>query len=51
MKHPDTGTTLNKLTELYRSIADYTKAEPLFQRALEINEKAVGPDHPDCPSK
>jgi hypothetical protein len=26
---------------------DYGKAEPLYQRALEIREKALGPDHPD----
>ncbi len=25
----------------------YAEAEPLFQRALAINEKALGPEHPD----
>ena len=25
----------------------YAKAEPLYQRALAIHEKALGPDHPD----
>jgi hypothetical protein len=25
----------------------YAKAEPLFQRALAIREKALGPEHPD----
>ena len=25
---------------------DYAGAEPLFRRALAINEKALGPDHP-----
>ena len=25
---------------------DYEKAETLFKRALEIYEKALGPDHP-----
>ena len=25
----------------------YAKAEPLYQRALAINEKALGPEHPD----
>ena len=28
-------------------MGDYAKAEPLYQRALKINEKALGPDHPD----
>ncbi len=27
-------------------MGDYAKAEPLYQRALNITEKAVGPDHP-----
>ena len=28
-------------------MGDYAKAEPLFQRALKISEKALGPEHPD----
>ena len=28
-------------------MGDYAKAEPLYQRALKIFEKALGPDHPD----
>ena len=28
-------------------MGDYAKAEPLYQRALKINEKALGPEHPD----
>ena len=27
-------------------MGDYAKAEPLYQRALKIDEKALGPDHP-----
>ena len=27
-------------------MGDYAKAEPLYQRALKIYEKALGPDHP-----
>jgi tetratricopeptide (TPR) repeat protein len=27
--------------------SDYAGAEPLLRRALAINEKALGPDHPD----
>ena len=32
--------------ELYQA-GQYQKALPLVQRALEINEKALGPEHPD----
>jgi len=32
--------------ELYRA-GRYDEAEPLFQRALDIYETALGPDHPD----
>jgi len=35
------------LAALYRATGDYAKAEPLYQRALKIGEKALGPDHPD----
>ena len=28
-------------------MGDYAKAEPLYQRALKISEKALGPEHPD----
>ena len=28
-------------------MGDYAKAEPLFERALKIREKALGPEHPD----
>ncbi len=27
--------------------AQYGEAEPLYQRAIAINEKALGPEHPD----
>ena len=32
---------------LYRNQGRYEQAEPLYQRALAIREKALGPDHPD----
>ena len=35
---PDTATSLNNLAALYRAVGDYAKAEPLYQRALEIRE-------------
>jgi tetratricopeptide (TPR) repeat protein len=38
---------LNNLGDLYNDQGQYAQAEPLFERALTINEKALGPDHPD----
>ncbi len=38
---------LNNLGLLYYSQGKYAEAEPLFKRALAIEEKALGPDHPD----
>ncbi len=32
---------------LYSEQGHYGEAEPLYRRALEIREKALGPDHPD----
>ena len=42
--HPDTGTSLNGLALLLYNKGDYDAAEPLYRRALAINEKALGPD-------
>jgi hypothetical protein len=42
-----TAWSLNGLAELYRAQGQYTKAEPLHQRALAIREKALGPEHPE----
>ena len=33
--------------KLYWKRGKYAQAEPLFQRALVISEKALGPEHPD----
>jgi hypothetical protein len=44
--HPDTGSSLNNLAELYRAQDKYTEAEPLFQRVLTICEQQWRPDHP-----
>ena len=35
-----------KVVQLYRA-GKYAEAIPLAQRVLAINEKALGPDHPD----
>ncbi len=36
---------LSRAATLYESRANYDLAEPLFRRALEINEASYGPDH------
>ncbi|MCP4288365.1 MAG: tetratricopeptide repeat protein, partial [Gammaproteobacteria bacterium] len=36
----------NNLALLYNAQGRYTDAEPLFQRALAIREKVLGPEHP-----
>src|SRR5262245_39970578 len=41
------ATALNHLAVLYRVTGDYLRAEPLIMRALAIQEKALGPEHPD----
>ena len=38
---------LNNLGLLLKEKGDYAGAEPLYRRALAIDEKALGPDHPD----
>jgi tetratricopeptide (TPR) repeat protein len=38
---------LNNLALLYFTRGQYAKAEPLYQRALSIWEKALGREHPD----
>ena len=38
---------LTTLSEIYDEMALYDAAEPLAKRALEIREKALGPNHPD----
>ena len=46
-EHPDTATDLQFLGSLYIMQKDFTKAEPLFKRALAIREKVLGPNHPE----
>jgi hypothetical protein len=36
---------LNSLVGLYKYQGRYAEAEPLYNRALAIREKALGPDH------
>jgi Tetratricopeptide repeat len=46
-EHPNTAQSLNNLAVLLQAQGDLTGARPLFERALAIYEKALGPEHPD----
>ncbi len=39
--------SLNNYADLYRSQGREAEAEPLYQQALDIQEKALGPEHPE----
>lgn len=39
--------SLNNLANLYCNQGKYAQAETLYQRALAIREKVLGPEHPD----
>ena len=48
MKRIEVAATILNETALYhKARAAWAEAEPLFQRALTIREKALGPEHPD----
>ena len=44
---PRLATSLDNLALLYHAQGNYAEAEPLYQRALAIWEKALGAEHPD----
>src|SRR6185503_15659236 len=44
-QHPEVATSLNGLATLYAEQGLYSRAEPLFQRALAIREAALGKHH------
>ena len=46
-KHPKVATGLNHLALLYRATNRRGEAEPLVKRALAIDEKSFGPEHPN----
>ena len=48
---PETATALNNLAVTYQSLARYMEAEPLFRRAIEIDERVLGKDHPDVATR
>jgi tetratricopeptide (TPR) repeat protein len=41
----DDPATLNNLALSLQHIGDYTTAEPLYRKALAVDQKALGPDH------
>ena len=46
--HLHLATSLNNLAALYADTGQYAQAEPLYRRALAIQEKALGPEPPDA---
>lgn len=47
---PEAAHLLNQTAYYLDDIALYTEAEPLFQRAIAIDEKTLGSDHPNLAS-
>jgi tetratricopeptide (TPR) repeat protein len=45
-RRPEDAALLNNLALSWHLAGDYATAEPLFRRALAIDEKTLGPDHP-----
>ena len=43
---PDSAASLNNLAVLYKAMGEYAKAEALYQEALRICQKILGPEHP-----
>lgn len=46
-RQPEDATILNNLALSLVDAGDYAGAEPLVRRALAIDQKALGPDHPN----
>jgi tetratricopeptide (TPR) repeat protein len=47
---PYTATSLNNLAQLLKAQGDFAGAQPLYERALAIREKSLGPEHPETAS-
>jgi tetratricopeptide (TPR) repeat protein len=43
--NPKVATSLINLANTYRQQGKYAEAEPLYQRAIQVKEKSVGPLH------
>ena len=48
--HPSTAVSINNLAGLFHTAAKYELAREMYNRALQIKEKAFGKDHPDVAS-
>ncbi len=46
--HSDVAESLNNLAALYNTQGCYTEAEPLYLQALELSERVLGENHPNC---
>lgn len=46
-EHPDVAESLRTLADGYVAVEDFSKAEPLYERALAIQERALGAQHPE----
>jgi tetratricopeptide (TPR) repeat protein len=49
-EHPYVANSLNNMASDYYALGRYAEAQPLYQRALAIQEKVFGPEHPDVAS-
>jgi hypothetical protein len=47
--HHGYATSLNNLALLYMNMHDCSKAEPLYQKVLEITKNVLGENHPNYP--
>jgi tetratricopeptide (TPR) repeat protein len=47
-EHPYTAHNINNLAELYRAQGRFEEAEPLYQKALDIDEKMLRPEQRDA---
>jgi Tfp pilus assembly protein PilF len=47
MNAPPVGLLANQYAVFLYARANYTQAEPLYRRALAIDEASLGPDHPE----
>ena len=45
-EHPAYATSLNNLAELYQTMGDYARAEPLYKKSVASLRKVLGRDHP-----
>ena len=45
-EHPDYAVALNNLGELYRAMGNYSAAEPLMRKTLELAQNNYGHEHP-----